>query len=159
MNLQLMGCFLMKVSSLKIHAFLFYPQHKISEGWQNKCCNNPFLFPPLPPTFPKPENSEKGRVKVSLWSQSSEIESFFIWSCPPVAMVTQHLLQWSLGLASSKLLAALYFAWHATLFPEECIAPFQQRNLYWKGGLQRKERLSLCKLQFWESKLSCVWGH
>lgn len=95
-NSQLGACCLTKVGIKikKITSFSFtHSTVAMREREKKKACESLFSLPPLPPTFPKPESSRdrqssKSPSGLSPW----KLSPFFIWSCPPVAMVTQHLL-------------------------------------------------------------------
>lgn len=113
------------------------------------------LFLPLPPTFPEPQRSglRQGQSLPEVrgpWKSSP----FFIWSRPPVAMVTQHLLP------NSAL--AVTWAWHPPsccwfcVLPNVLLCSLRNASPFFRGGegnpliqkAWRQGRLNLCTLQF-----------
>lgn len=91
------------------------------------------LFLPLPPTFPEPQRSglRQGQSLPEVrgpWKSSP----FFIWSRPPVAMVTQHLLP------NSAL--AVTWAWHPPsccwfcVLPNVLLCSLRNASPFFRGG-------------------------
>lgn len=154
-NSQLGACFPTKVG-IKIRktvSFSFtYGTGTAREKGDTKGCESLFSLPPLPPTFPKPESSrDRQSSKSPSGLRPWKLSPFFIWSCPPVAMVTQHLLP--------QLCSSGHWIWHLPSYCWFCGSPpvllcsrrivshFSCRgNIYAESRLQREEGLNLCVL-------------